>query len=237
MTNLKELKDITDTTLRDITVSEELKRKTLQGLHRKGFLGAKIVLAPALCAAALVIAVSAGVFHPGIKNPSNPDSASAGISTMAGSNDQANGVREDSTFLPGGQVLKSWNVEAMEDVKKYWEGAALTPSYIPQNYKLKEIIAAGITTSDVISIMMEFESEGRTFSITEDKGVTKKVNSGNGREVDISGVQALVDSVKFDNAGTTIYSTTVRWYKGDFMYAVQGSISEDEAIKVAKLLK
>lgn len=237
MIDLKELKNIADTALSDLTVSEELKKKTLKGLHRKVRPWPKTILMPAACAAALIVVVSSGVFYFGEKQASQTGMGNTGITTLADTDNKSGAVAPNSTFSPGAQVLESWKVETMEDAKKYMGGAVLTPSYIPESSTLKEIIAAGPTTGNAISIMMEFELQGRPFTITQDKGVTKKINPENSKELDINGMQGFVNSTKFDNADTTIYSTTIRWYKDDFMYAVQGSISEEEAIKVAQSLK
>jgi hypothetical protein len=234
VTDLKKLRNISDTVLSNMTVTNELKEKTIDGLNRKRILWTKTVLVPTACAAALVAVVCTGVLSPkGVQAPQT----SSGINTMAAVEWQTSTPSQDSTFSPGTQVLESWNVNTTEDAKGYMGGKVLTPSYIPQEYKLKEIIAAGPAADNVIAIMMEFDSNGRSFMITQDKGVTKKVNSGNSKEVDINGVTASVDSTSFNNGETTIYSTTVRWYVNDFMYAVQGSISEEEAIKVAQSLK
>jgi hypothetical protein len=238
MTDLKELKTIADKALSNLNVDEKLKIKTMQGLKRKRAPWIKTALIPAACAGAILIGivVCTGVLSPGGKQASSAGAGSAGstgISTMAA----GTGVTTPDSTFSGGQVLESWKVQTMEDAKKYWGGSALVPSYIPEGYTLKEIDAAGPTASNAISMIMEFDLNGCSFLITQDKGVTKKMNPENSRKLEINGLEGFVDSTKFDNGETTIYSTTVRWYNGDSMYAVQGSISEEEAIKVAESLK
>jgi len=237
MIDLKELKNIVDTNLKDISVSDALKEKTLIRLHKKETSWTRKALVPSACAAALIVAIGANALYQDRNSPPKTISSSNRINTMAAADNTNTAQAPDNTFAPEVQVLESWKVETMEDAKKYMDGAVLTPSYVPENSILKEIIAAGPTIGDAISIMMEFELEGRPFTITQDKNVAVKMNPVNSKEVDINGVKAFVNSNKFDNGETTIYSTTVRWYKGNSMYAVQGAISEEEAIKVAQSLK
>lgn len=237
MVNLNELKNITDTQLSHLAVDEELKTRTLKMLDKKSYLWPKKILIPAACAATLVLVVGTSILSPPWKQAPQNSTGNNAITVLADTGEKSGTNVQDSTFSPEVQVLESWSVETMEDAKKYMDGAVLTPSYLPQNTILKEIIAAGPGPGDVIAIMMEFELEGRTFTITQDKDVAQKMNPGNSKEVDINGAKAFVSSTSFDNNGSTIYSTTVRWYKGSNMYAVQGSISEEEAIKVAKSLE
>jgi hypothetical protein len=63
------------------------------------------------------------------------------------------------------------------------------------------------------------------------------MDDNNSRKVDINGAEGYIDTFKSDDANNPIYSTNLKWYAGDMLYLLQGSIPEGEAIKTAKSLK
>lgn len=228
MTNMKDFKSIADTALINLKVNDDLRRKTMKKLNSKRSSWHRMALVPASCAAVLTLVICAVVFYHGGKSI-QPDSDNSGITTMMANDGVNTDKTPGNTFTSDVQVLESWNLKTMDEVKEYMDGAALIPSYLPENSKLKEILAAGKKVGDPISIFMEFELNSRPFTISQNKGVTQKIENGDSEQIDINGIKASIDSNEF--------GTTIRWYKNDFMYDIQGSLSKEEAIKVTKSLK
>lgn len=244
MTNGKNIKTMVDSALDDISVSEELKGKTMQGLLMKKRSWIKYAIIPAACACAVLIAVISTTGLPSFNtNQQSPrDMGNTRINTLASSIDTAekpdsnDSKAEGDTFNSGVQVLESWKVDTLEDAKKYMNGTVLIPSYIPEGYSLKEIMAAGPKIGEAINVTMEYESKGRSFFISQDKA-EKRLELVNSSKVDINGTQGYINSTKFEDTDNPIYSTDLKWYIDNTLYMVQGSIPEEEAIKTARSLK
>jgi len=119
----------------------------------------------------------------------------------------------------------------IEEAKEYLDGAVLTPSYIPDGFKLDTIKAVGSNSVIVDSIYLAYTFEDRTFVISMEKDREWKDFSSY-MDVDINGVNGHIKSSDSDQE-----LTELRWFKDNVLYSIEGSLSREQAVLIAKSLK
>lgn len=236
MSSLKEFKNDADRIMNNITVSSELRERTLTQLRSKRTNKPVLKLIPAVClAAALILVIAPGspfsVFSKApdeITNPedtpsimmADPSKTDTQISTLPANT-------EESSIRPNTSIL----LNSLEEAKEYLDGAVLTPSYIPEGFKLDTIQAVSSNAGIVQNIYLAYTSKDMTFVISIEKDREWKDFSSY-RDVDINGITGHIKSYDSDQK-----LTELRWFVENVLYSVEGSLSEEQAVRIAQSLE
>jgi hypothetical protein len=161
----------------------------------------------AACAAAAIIALVLAVFQPG------PGSDLPGVMSATDSEPYAAVTAE----------------KGISDAKAVLQGLFLEPGYAPPGFTLDSVSVSG--EGEYARAELVFTDGKRAYLITEEKTPLSLTFEGY-KSVDINGRQGYVKS----NGGELPY-TEVHWTEQGVHYAVTGSISEEDAIKVAISMK
>lgn len=236
MSSLNSFKSDADKIMHNIIVSSELKDKTLRQFRVKRYRWTKLGLVPAAClAVALMLVIAPGsplsrFYHntkEGITSPG--DSPNIMMAGPENTNSQNSTLPENS-----GDAIKtntSQQLNSLDEAKKYLDGAVLIPSYIPEGFKLDTIQAVSSAAGIVENIYLAYTLEDRTFVISMEKNKEWKDFSLY-RDVDINNAAGHIKSYDSDQE-----LTELRWFVDKVLYSVDGSLSEEQAIRVAKSLK
>lgn len=236
MSSLNGFRSDADRILNNITVTSELKEKTLKQFQekRKGKTSRRLI--PAAClAAALILVIAPGsplsIFHKVQSNIPNPGETANIL--MA----DPNKPNTEASTLPAGTEVSpapsgnSMLLDNLDEAKKYLDGAVLIPSNIPEGFELHSIQAVSSENGTVENIYLLYTLKDRDFVISMEKGKEWK-DFSEYKDVDIN---SSTGHIKSYNPGQEI--SELRWFAGDVLYTVEGSLSEEEAIRIAKSLK
>ncbi|MDF2673747.1 MAG: hypothetical protein K0R09_2012 [Clostridiales bacterium] len=221
MSSLNRFKSDADKIMHSINVSSELKEKTLKQLKVKKYNWTKLSLIPAAClTVVLMLVITPGSplskFYPktqkGITNPGD----TSNIMMLDPGN-------------PGNNTSKQLN--SLDEAKKYLDGAVLIPSYIPKGFKLDTIQAVSSKAGIVENIYLTYTLEDMTFIISMEKDKEWKDFSLY-RDVDVNGATGHIKSYVSEQE-----LSELRWFAGSVLYTVEGSLSEEQAIRIAQSLK
>lgn len=234
MDNLKDFKSSMDRAMKDITVSDELKQKTLMKCRKSNKRLFRAVLIPAACFVVLLIVVFIKELplktqHPGseISNISTPN---ANI-MMAEGNSTLPISPEGSSVNPSRSTV-SISLKTLNEAKEYLGNTPLTPSYLPSGFKLKGIQAVSYNEDSRRSLWMEYVSEDKSFVISIEKESEWKSFEGY-KDIQINGMAGHIKSYN----DSSYIGAEIRWFAGKALYTVEGAVPETEAIEIAKSLE
>jgi hypothetical protein len=209
MSSLSGFKIDADKIMYNITVSSELKEKTLKQLKVKRYNWARLSLIPAACfALALILVIAPGsplsrFYHKpqeGITSPGDTPSI------MMASPEKTN---DENSTLPANsgdndtKPNKSQLLNSLDEAKKYLDGAVLTPSYIPEGFKLNIIQAVSSEAGTVENIYLAYTLKDMTFVISIEKNKDWKDFSSY-KTVDINNVIGHIKSYNSGQEGLNI---------------------------------
>jgi hypothetical protein len=273
LSNLDDFKDIADDMLKDIVVSEDLKKRTIEKCKKETSSKRKFITRPAAVgvAAALALVIlnfnrlplgtEKAIDSPGIMMEAAGDSGnSTMVKTTEPSNDGSlspdSGVSNDMSTLQAtaetGETSPAQSTEpyegtgkplyepgTLEAAEKYMGSKFKLPQYVPSNYQLGMVQVPTDMSKEGMDIMVSFEGNNKFFTITMRKGVSTIDNFVGSKEIDINGAKAEITSgalMAGSEEAAPAY-TQLRWISDNVLYILEGEITEEEAVKVAKLIK
>lgn len=236
MDSLKDFKNAADEIMSDINVTDELKRKTLMKCREKNnrrFI--KTSLIPAACLGIILISVSIWGWRfktqiPGSQISKN-NTGNANLMLAPENSTLPAPGGENTAPAPSGDVVTT-EFKTIEDAKEYLEVKVLEPAFLPKGFKLRGITGVSNENDKIRNLWMEYASKDKNFVISVEKNRVWDSFEGY-RDVDINGATGHMMSYK----DSSIESTELRWLAGKDLYTIEGAISEDTALKIAKSLK
>jgi uncharacterized protein (DUF736 family) len=233
--SLKDFKNAADEIMNDITVSNELKKKTLikcRENNKRKFI--KTSLIPAACLGIILITVSIWGLRFKTQLPGNEISKNNTQNAnlmLAPENSTQQAAPDVEMTAPSGEVVTR-EFKTIEEGKEYLEVNVLAPDFLPKGFKLKGIQGISNDNNKIRNLWLEYVSGDHTFVISVERNRVWDSFEGY-RDVDINGITGHIISYK----DSSIESAELRWFLGKDLYTIEGAISEDMALKVAKSLK
>lgn len=235
MSSLRNFKDTADEIMKDITVSSELKEKTLMKCTEKNnrrFI--RSLMLPAVCAGIILIlgVVWGHDFKIQIPNYLTGSNEPQNANVMIAPENSTSPLSSNSEQGTLSSTIKSVDLKTMGDAKEFLEVEILEPSYLPGSFKIKRIYGIMDESNRRKSGFIECVSGDKTFVISVEQNTDWKSFEGY-KNVDINGVQGYMNT--FEESSIEI--SELRWFMGKNLYIVSGAISEADALKVARSLK
>lgn len=150
---------------------------------------------------------------------------------------------EGDSSVPDGTLQSSTDMKAnapiektmtLEQAKKEIPFALLIPDYIPPGYRLKEVRSSQINLESYIIRQEYVDDSGGSITISQQSSV-KSFGSGGGTRLKVKKIKVMgQDTVLVTNE--TDYCRA-QWYKDEFLYSIEGNISEKEFMKLLESLK
>jgi hypothetical protein len=214
---LKGLKEETDQVLfKDLDFHHELKEKVrlqTRNLPPKKFGRKKSFFPIATIAAVLLLAiVSTTMFL-------NNDTTNVQMNTLVGEQENSNTE----------SALKSFEVDTIENIKTFFSEEVQIPTYISTSYKLESIYASGMSQEEINQVVITYQREGQYYSVIIENSISELEPQGF-QHVDINGEKGFIKTEETND----FLNTEVIWDRNGFHYVVNGFLSTEEAIKVAK---
>lgn len=209
MSNMKNFKSIADDVMSGVAVSGRLKAQTLQKCVKKHrLMRAVLVTATSLAAVVLVCVIAISLPKSGGDNTPNIMMATDSASPLMTGQESSVTEEEAGTFFGEG---------------------LLTPQYAPRGFALQSISLTGDDSYKQVTLV--YSDGANSYAVTEEKPYVSGGFEGFG-SADINGVEGYIKPAA---AGPP--DAEVHWTLEEAHYAVTGSISESEALAVARSMK
>lgn len=238
MDKLENFKSIADEIMCEISVSEDLKRKTLAHCKKKKFTSVNKILIPAACIALMLGCLNqSGVLHLKSHTPKEKSSdygvlmeSSDGEATKMAGGPEAG----QSPMTSTGLAANSWTLKTMEEARETFGPSFLTPSYYPKGFQLDQIQASGADEKVANNITLSFISGEKSFFIMEEKSASQDAY----RDYEIitmNGSRGYVNTSQTinDTGGSDSY-TELHWFISEIHYSVSGQLTKEETVKIAE---
>lgn len=232
MSSLKDFKNSADEIMRDITVSQELKHKTLMRIKKRKSNFIKTALVPAACIMILLVSVSIWKLGTATTQPNKGinDIQNANIMNATENNTLPASPGKDITNNSKATVSGSLN--SLEEAKKYIGNIPIVPSYLPDGAKLINIQGVSYNNENRKSIWIQYSLEDNTFVVSiEQKGQWESFEGY--KDVEVNGLKGHMKSYK----DASYESSELRWFSDKNLYTVEGGIPIEETLKIARSLK
>jgi Domain of unknown function (DUF4367) len=233
--SLKDFKSVADEIMEDITVSDKLKEKTLikcRERTEKRFI--KTALVPTVCFSIVLFLIITRVpsvnLNNSHENPVNNGNEGASI-MLAPDSTMMQGADSGKEITPEGPVV-SKNIQTFEEAKNYLNVDALEPSYLPNGFKLIEIYGVSNPDNGTRNLWIVYGAQDKSFTICVD-GSSQWEIYDEYMEIEINKIRGYMRSYK-DNFNE---NAELRWFVNENLYTVEGAISEEDAVRVARSLK
>jgi hypothetical protein len=170
----------------------------------------------------------------------NPDASVSSdgttVKTMGG-NASAGVAQSSEPYKGSGKII--YRPGTIEEAKGYLGAAFKNPEYIPTGFKQSLVQVPVEMDKEGMDIMFGFEKDNSLFTIILRKGASSLDHFVGTKEADINGVKAQLTSGKLmaGSAEVAPHFTQMRWLSDNTLYIIEGQISEEEAVKVAKSIK
>ncbi|WP_163192535.1 DUF4367 domain-containing protein [Clostridium thermarum] len=272
MNKLDEFKNIADDMMKDIVVSEDLKKRTIEKCKREISSKRSFIVTPAAVAVASALALAvlnfnwfpmgreqvidspstlmeaAGENSNGTDlystqpndaslNPNDPVSSdSSALQAPAGASETSPVQSTEPYEGTGTPLYESGTLEA---AKVYMGSKLKLPQYLPANYELNLVQVPADMSKKGMDVMISFEDRDRFFTITMRSGAFSLDGFVGSKVVDINGSSGEMTTGKLmaDDIEIAPDYTQLRWISDDVLYILEGQISEEEAVKVARSIK
>lgn len=149
-------------------------------------------------------------------------------------NDAANqmntfvGEQENSNMITE-SALKSWQVDTVEEIKALFPEQVLVPTYTSAPFTLESIHASGISREEVYQVVINYQMQDQFYSVIIEKSISDIEPQGF-QIVDINGLKGFLKMEETDE----FLNTELIWDLNGYHYVVNGYLSAEEAVKVAK---
>jgi len=171
------------------------------------------VAGAAVLAAAVVIIAGVQI----MQQPAAPTPEESSVGNLPSSNTGSAGSELSQ--------LITTPLSSVEEAKALFGASLLVPNYVPEDFKLSDIVAVGMEGEPLRDVTFTYVSDEKTFTFTAsrmqaafpvDLFTPTKVNS--------------VDGFIFEQPELT----ELYWMEGGIQYGITGPFSADEAMKVAE---
>ena len=235
MINLKDFKREADEAMSNINVSDELKKKTLLRCTTKKHFYINKQLLSAACIAIVVgiVSISGTLNFKFLTGEPNNHQAEPFISPGRNTAGNPESAHTDPSPLHG--IFETKMIKTLKEAAEIFGDTFLTPSYVPEHFKLDTVFSYGLKDTSADRIILNFISGNQSFSIIQEKALWENPFSGN-KQVDINGFIGYISSKKAPGADKESSTTEVYWYSEGVIYRVVGMITENEAIQIARSL-
>ncbi|MBE6054278.1 MAG: DUF4367 domain-containing protein [Clostridium sartagoforme] len=225
MTKMKNFKNIADDIMSDINVSEDLKKRTLEKCaNKKNIYNNKLVIVAA--SFILIIGITSISYIFNLRNQKGYDENPENNINILSSESIPEESRENIEIYT--EEVKEWAMESIDEAKTSFGSFFIEPTYIPEGYNLNKVNATGTDESNVYNISLTYFLEDKAFVIIQEKRSIEN-EFINYEKVDINGYSGLL---KIDGMNTEL-----NWSNNGVYYSIQGLITQDDAIKVARSMK
>jgi hypothetical protein len=233
MSSLKSFKSEADEIMKYITISEELKEKTLMKIKEEKSRFFRTSLIPAACMVIVLTAVVLWRYPHLIKSTTNETAKgnSQGVNILTAPNGSTLPAQSGNNTAAPSATVVSKDIKTLNEAKEFMGIGILEPSYLPEGFDLKGIQGISNDDSKVRNIWLEYTSGDRTFVISVEQN-TKWGSFDGYKTVDIDGREGHLKSFK-DNS---FESAELRWYIDKNFYTIEGAISGEEALRIAQSL-
>ncbi len=231
MNKIKDFKNIADDIMEDIKVNEDLKNKTLENCLKKQnkSINKILILAAGFLLIIGVVSISYKLL---LRNKENQDGTNIIMNV-----EDTNISPESSSNIQSVKEEREWVINNIDNAKVEFGNFFLTPMYIPQDYKIKDINAWGVEEGEASKVSINYFFEGKSFIIIQEKGQPSN-EFVNFEKVDING---SIGYIKTDMAtgieNEDSINTQLHWFNHEVHYLIHGLIKKEEAIKIAISMK
>ncbi|MDF2986716.1 MAG: hypothetical protein K0R50_2226 [Eubacterium sp.] len=233
MDRMKDFKKISDEIMKDIVVGEELKASTLARCKRNSYKSVTGILVPAACVILIVTAVNLMGWFPHNRTAVRESNSQATL--MLESAQSTGNMPRDSAQnqLKAAQSELQLEFQTWEQARMAFGEKALKPGFIPEGFKLNNVVGWGTDIQNANIITINYTAENAAFQVSQEKTGTRDGFEGF-RRVDVHGVSGYVrtEEAKEDTAMKNQH-TELHWLKDGIHYSVTGQLNEEMALKVA----
>jgi hypothetical protein len=234
MNRLKDFKNIADEAMKDIIVSEELKAKTLVICKKNKPSLIKTPLLPAACIVILIVSVISWrlIYNGTEPNKQISKDNNQDINIMKTPENNTLPLPNDSKQTVPQRTTVSVELKNLAEAKSYIRGKNIEAAYIPKGFQLTMLQGVSYDNDARRSLWIQYTLNESSFVISiEDESQWKSVEGY--KDLDVNGATGHMKHFKDGNTELA----ELRWFVDKDMYTVEGNLSEEEALKVAKALK
>jgi hypothetical protein len=232
--SLNQFKDITNEAMKDITVSNDLKEKTMRRIKQKKGNFTKVALIPVGCLIVMlaVVFIWKSPFRPYYPNNEISENTPQNANIMLAPENNTLPIAQEGKQAGTLRSTVSSSLKTLEEAKQFIGNSAVIPAYLPRGYELKGIQAVAYNNEKRRSLSIEYVLADKSFVISIEQNSDWKSFEGY-KDVNINGITGHMKIFK----DGSYESAELRWFIGKSLYTVEGEISEEEAVKVSKSLK
>lgn len=235
MNKMRDFKNIADDIMKDIKVDEDLKKKTLNKcLKKKKRPINKVLIVAASFLLIIGIANISNILP--LKNQEDQDITPENNLMMSVDNTESTPESSGNNIL-NAEEEKSWGIDTLDNAKIDFESTFIIPTYIPQDYELEKINAYGSEEGKAYKIILNYFLEDKSFMIIQEKGQMEN-EFVNYEEIDINGAIGFLNkNISEDRKNEDSMNIELHWFKNEVHYLINGLITQEDAIKVARSMK
>ncbi|HJV32125.1 MAG TPA: DUF4367 domain-containing protein [Bacillales bacterium] len=137
---------------------------------------------------------------------------------------------ENSNLIAGAPEIKVWEINSLSEVKQLFPGVIL-PTYNAESFQQKTIKLSGENENEPNSVIFTFALKDKSYIVTVEKDDDQLKPVGL-EHVDINGLTGYLSS---EDNGQEI--TEIHFYTAGYHYMINGLISSEEALKIARSFK
>lgn len=232
---MRDFKNIADDIMKDIKVDEDLKKKTLNKcLKKKKRPINKVLIVAASFLLIIGIANISNILP--LKNQEDQDITPENNLMMSVDNTESTPESSGNNILSA-EEEKSWGIDTLDNAKIDFESTFIIPTYIPQDYELEKINAYGSEEGKAYKIILNYFLEDKSFMIIQEKGQMEN-EFVNYEEIDINGAIGFLNkNISEDRKNEDSMNIELHWFKNEVHYLINGLITQEDAIKVARSMK
>lgn len=232
---MRDFKNIADDIMKDIKVDDDLKKKTLNKCLKKNSKPINKVLIVAASFLLIIGIANISNILP-LKNQENQDITPENNLMMSIDN------TESTPEISGNNIVnsedeKSWIIDTTDNAKREFESIFIIPTYIPEDYELEKINASGSEEGKANKIILNYFSGDKSFMIIQEKGQVEN-RFDNYEEIDINGIIGFIyTNIATDRENENSMNIKLCWFKNEVQYSIEGLITQEDAINIAKSMK
>ena len=219
MTGLKDFKQIADEAMADLTVTGSLRQKTLSNCVKKKRIvkAGRMLACAAVFALLLITADVSGLFK--AKNEEKPPDNMM-ITTEA----------PEILAEPYMEQQTDWQVQSTDEARELFEGDLELPEFIPPGFEPESMFVSGRTEEEATKAIFLYTKDDREFILTAETAQALPELS-EFEKADLNGILGYIKSLP-EETGTDLY-----WIKNGVLYSISGSITRDDAVKIASSMR
>lgn len=232
---MRDFKNIADDIMKDIKVDEDIKKKTLNKCLKKKKRPINKVLIVAASFLLIIGIVNISNILP-LKNKENQDITPENNLMMSVDDTESTPESSGNNIL-NAEEEKSWIIDTPDNAKREFESIFTIPTYIPQDYELEKINASGFEEGKANKIILNYFSGDKSFMIIQEKRQIEN-EFVNYEEIDINGAIGFLNkNISKDRKNEDSMNIELHWFKNQVHYLINGLITQEDAIKVARSMK